>query len=105
MKFNIKLLEGEWQKYNEELELLIRPFPNSKQLLRNPNNSNIGEFYWTIFRECVLDWRGATDGEGNTLKCDDINKQKVFDIDDTLFLFVMEKQASIKAQQEVEVKN
>ena len=105
MKFNIKLLEGEWCKYNEEVEFLIRPFPNSKAPSKMNNELSIGEYNWAIFRECVLDWRGVEDQEGNPLKCDMVNKQKVFDLDNKIFDFVFENQNSIKNRQEIEVKN
>ena len=105
MKFNIKLLEGEWQKYNDDVEFLIRPFPNSKQPFKANGELTSGEYNWAIFNACVLDWRGVEDKEGNPLKCNADNKLKVFDLDSQIYNFVLEKQASIKSQQEVEVKN
>jgi hypothetical protein len=105
MKFNTKLLEGEWQKYNDEVEFLIRPFPNSKSPFRMDGTLSIGEYNLCVFNACVLDWRGVEDTDGKPLKCNNDNKTKVFDLDNKIYEFVIEKQASIKAQQEVEVKN
>lgn len=105
MKFNIKILEGEWCKYNDEVELLIRPFPHSKLPFRADGNLSMGEYNWTVFDACVLDWRGVEDQDGNPLKCNKDNKLKVFDLDNKIYDFVFEKQAEIKKVREEEVKN
>jgi hypothetical protein len=105
MKFNFKLSEGEWVKYNEDVEFLIRPFPNSKQPFRVSGDVSIGEYNWTVFNSCVLDWKGIEDQNNNPLKCNEINKLKLFDLNSSIPEFVFEKQKEIKARHEEELKN
>jgi hypothetical protein len=105
MKFNTKILAGEWCKYNEEVEFLIRPFPNSKQPFKMSGELAIGEYNWTLFRECVLDWRGVEDSDGNPMKCNTENKLRIFDLNNKVFEFVFEQQTTIRTQQEAEIKN
>jgi len=105
MKFNIKLLEGVWTKYNDEVEFLIRPFPNSKAPFKMNGDLSIGEYNWTVFNACVLDWRGIEDQEGTPLKCNTSTKQAIFDLDNKIHDFVVEKQKEIKEQRELEIKN
>ena len=108
MKFNTKLLEGEWFEYKnkkEKLDFLIRPFPNSKHPFKVTGDLTVGDYNWTVFRECVLDWKGVEDKDGKELVCNISNKLILFDLDSKLFDFVSEKQNELRNRQEVEIKN
>ena len=105
MNFNFKLTEGEWVKWNGEVEFLIRPFPNSKLAYKLGGGTLVGEHNYTVFKECVLDWKGVKNEKGEVIPCDDESKLKMFDLYSNVFEFVFNEQVKLKARYDEEVKN
>ena len=105
MKFNFKLTEGVWVKFNDEVEFLIRPFPNSKLAYKLGSVTIVGEHNYVIFKECVLDWKGVKNEKGEEVPCDNESKLKMFDLYENVFEFVFGEQSKLKTKYDEEIKN
>ena len=74
MKIKKSAVKTNWFKYNETVQFNLKPFPFSSVKV-----SDFDATLWEQFKFCVVDWKGLEDEDGKKLKCDEENKQFIFD--------------------------
>lgn len=103
MIINKKNTEAEWFKYganNSKIEFLIRPFRFSIMKLDDVSKGMFQQFVY-----CIVDWKGINGEDEKPLKCDDENKEYLYDYIDDVRDFVFKKQEILKARIEKQLKN
>lgn len=98
-KINKKNVAARWFDLPEDpqVKLLIRPFA-----LRNYNrvpidtNKVSGESLWEQFDWSLMDWKGMVGEDGKKEKCNEKNKNFVFNYDTQIMNFVLEKANELK---------
>ena len=79
--------KGTWFKYEGKVEFLIRPFKFSKFDLKDISAGLMEQLVFS-----VLDWKGLLEEDNETIfKCNDKNKEYIYDYHVDLREFVFEK--------------
>jgi len=103
----LKLKNNKWITYpeDEEVQFLIKPF--SVLFLTNlPTNENLSpEMLWDNFNATVVDWKGITDADGKTLKCNKDNKRFIAEQFQDILMFVFNESNKMNQRLEEETKN
>jgi len=111
-KFNKSKAKGKWFDFeqDQELKLFIKPFSlfTMNKLPSDPTDTqmNVSDLF-PAFNYCVNDWKGFVDENGVELKCNEENKKLIFDFDQEIVTFVIDKAMSIRAEiyEAQEIKN
>lgn len=99
--------KGEWYKYKDNVEFLIRPFKFSELSLDGLDGSGLfGKATKEKFMYCLEGWKGLMEEDGKTdLKCDTENKEVIFDYYEKVRTFILQKAAKIDSDLEKSIKN
>jgi hypothetical protein len=111
-KYNKVKSKGQWFDFPQdtELKLFIKPFSlftmSKLPSEQENNNMNMGDLF-PSFNYCVTDWKGFVDEDGKELKCNEENKKLIFDFDQEIVNFVIDKAMATRSQvyEAQEVKN
>lgn len=102
MKINKRNVEaGTWYKYQDDVELKVR----AMRLSALPNLDVSLENLAIQFDYCLVDWKGIETESGSAFKCNDENKQYIYDYYDGIREFVFAKQQELKDSFDKEIKN
>lgn len=106
MKIDKRCLESEWVEY-EDIKLLIKPLSTRLNPYLLNGNVKIGEYYWEVFNQCVIDWEGIVDVEDKPIKCNTTNKDLVYNSKGgmDLAIFVGNKQEELRSRFDGDIKN
>lgn len=115
MKISKQKGKGLWFKFGEgeeACELLIRPFPHSRMSdadvrVGPDGNATVGlGIEWIRFDACLQGWRGIVDEDtGKEYQYNVLNKKYLYDYDDEVRAFVLDKSADLDVTVEKELKN
>lgn len=101
MKINRKLTIEKWEKFDGEVEFLIRRFPFSEL----SGIDKVGKLLSEQFCYCIVDWKGLVDEEDKPLICNDENKLFLYDYYEDVRNFVFEKVKLLDEKEVKETKN
>lgn len=97
-KIKLQTTKGTWLEFPEdpEVKLLIKPIsvfalsilPSEKEM--KPTDG------WNMFNYMLLDWKGLVDENDKDIKCNEENKKVIFDYDQELVAFVLEKSSELR---------
>lgn len=91
MKINKSRLKEQWVKIDEDVEVLLQPFPASRNIFQSVENRELDKIYWKMFNYSVLDWKGLVDENDKPLECNEENKQVVFDFAQEVMMEITSK--------------
>ena len=111
MKISKNKAKGQWHKFDEEVQFLIKPFPHSKWAdgdfrIDQDGNTNVGlAFEWFRFDACLHDWKGLEDDKGKEFKFNTENKKFIYDYEEELRDFVVKHAFGLDKELDEQIKN
>ena len=106
MKINTKSLEGTWIKF-KGLDLKIRPAATSSNpfTLINQETLTLGDYMWSVFDSCLVDWKNVTDTNDKVIEFNSDNKRMLFDYVDGIADHVEKESTKLRKVFNKELKN
>lgn len=101
MKINRKIAENRWERFDDDVEFLIRRFPYSR--LVEPGDT--GKLLFDPYDYCLVDWKGLFDEDGKPFDYDVKNKRLLFDYYTDIREFVFKKIIQRKEEEMDIIKN
>jgi hypothetical protein len=98
MIINNKASEARWVDYNEDVKLLIRPFPFSQGVFDYQDEKAFAKSLWVQFDYCLQDWKGFQAEIDDGLidyPYNDENKNFVFSFADDIRRFVIKTSSEL----------
>lgn len=100
MKIIKKNTEAKWFKFEGKVEFLIKPFRFSIMKLDDVSQGMLQQFKY-----CIVEWKGLVGEDDKPFKCDDENKEYIYDYYTDVREFVFEKQNELKDRIDKQLKN
>lgn len=93
MKVNKKAAKQKWVELDtdKDTKFLIQPFPLSRGHYIPTDDSSIYLHMKERFIYCIIDWKGIVDEEDKPLKCNDENKDFIFEYVSQISSFIINK--------------
>jgi hypothetical protein len=106
MKINTKGLEGTWTKF-KGLDLKIRPAAASSNpfTLGNQETLTLGDYMWSVFDNCLVDWKNVVDDDDKAIEFNPENKRMLFDYIDGIADHVEKESNKLRKAFNKELKN